>query len=454
MLYCRENIQELDDIHKSLQAKLGEIESSVPFRLHSTARSQSTNHHHSISSPPQHMANVTTHTRTALSGYASVHSPPGTTSNHLEQTVVVERITTPPPHTHTIAASVPSIDSMREQHREEHYLEPSNISHSHEAGEESEDGSVSQNSSLSSHRDSRGGGVEAFEQRSDSLTDVSLSSEDTDISQHSTVPNSSSQHSDIDHSDIDTEHVIIPSSLNSTTQPDPSQDHLVSSKEVSDPPPHTEELRQDDVHQPDTVFNTPPTTHSSPPPTPSPPPPNTPSSPTLTTHLPPPPTIRLPPPPTTHLPPPPNTPSPPQLTHLLTTHSEAIPTLPSTLTNPSSDQQQLKSAPTLVHQFGQLPNFFMPPQELEESMRRLRTSALSRPAPRTQPMAHKEGQLRPQGVKSVPALSTLQEVQKYLGSRRVQRQARESSPRMADSNETQRIARIFSSRSSLSSTEN
>ena len=92
-----------------------------------------------------------------------------------------------------------------------------------------------------------------------------------------------------------------------------------------------------------------------------------------------------------------------------------------------------------------LPNFFMTPQQLEESMRSLRAGALSRPPPRT----HSEHPPRvpspAQGHRgSVEAshLRTLQEVRAYLESRRT---AEKPQSREVSAAETQRLARIFSS---------
>lgn len=93
-----------------------------------------------------------------------------------------------------------------------------------------------------------------------------------------------------------------------------------------------------------------------------------------------------------------------------------------------------------------LPNYFMTPQQLEESMRSLRAGALSRAPPRAcldippetappQPVqCHRE---------SVAAhLKTLQEVRAYLESRRT---AERPQTREISASETQRLARIFSS---------
>ena len=100
-----------------------------------------------------------------------------------------------------------------------------------------------------------------------------------------------------------------------------------------------------------------------------------------------------------------------------------------------------------------LPNFFMPPHELEQSMRRLRSSALSQPPPR---MTQSE---RPAEQKEIPTshningLQTLHEVKEFLESRR--KTARDI-PLVHDGSrggkeeeyftvETKRIATIFSS---------
>ncbi len=94
-------------------------------------------------------------------------------------------------------------------------------------------------------------------------------------------------------------------------------------------------------------------------------------------------------------------------------------------------------------QFQQMPNFFMPPAELEESMRRLRASALNRPVPRTKAQQENRATRSPGGTHTV---HTLREVQQYLNSRKFERLSSEAKPNVS-THETQRIARIFSSMS-------
>ena len=93
-----------------------------------------------------------------------------------------------------------------------------------------------------------------------------------------------------------------------------------------------------------------------------------------------------------------------------------------------------------------LPNFFMTPQQLEESMRSLRVGALSRAPPRscldvplkTAPPQH----VRCHRESVAAHLKTLQEVRAYLESRRT---AERPQTREMSASETQRLARIFSS---------
>lgn len=106
-----------------------------------------------------------------------------------------------------------------------------------------------------------------------------------------------------------------------------------------------------------------------------------------------------------------------------------------------------------------LPNFFMPPEELEVSMRRLRASALTRPPPRLWQGVEKENKMlltnrgaqlkhtasNSQGMSSAETLRTLQEAHKYLDTQKGQRSRVSVLPKDISSFETQRIARIFSS---------
>ena len=99
-----------------------------------------------------------------------------------------------------------------------------------------------------------------------------------------------------------------------------------------------------------------------------------------------------------------------------------------------------------------LPNFFMTPQQLEESMRSLRAGALSRAPPRTH--SHNppptttttQTQCPHQCASSVTThLKTLQEVRSYLESRRTAATDRRPTSKEISAVETQRLARIFSS---------
>ena len=93
-----------------------------------------------------------------------------------------------------------------------------------------------------------------------------------------------------------------------------------------------------------------------------------------------------------------------------------------------------------------LPNFFMTPEQLEESMRTLRAGALSRAPPKTcsdQPPSATHAQHVQCHRDSVAThLKTLQEVRAYLESRRT---AERPPNREITTAETQRLARILSS---------
>ena len=101
--------------------------------------------------------------------------------------------------------------------------------------------------------------------------------------------------------------------------------------------------------------------------------------------------------------------------------------------------------PTLVTPKVHLPNFFMPPHELEQSMRSLRRACvLSRPPPRTQVASHDPDKRTAGGhVSTKQAFRTLREVNQYLESRRA---GGEAQTRELSASQTQRIARIFSSK--------
>ena len=102
----------------------------------------------------------------------------------------------------------------------------------------------------------------------------------------------------------------------------------------------------------------------------------------------------------------------------------------------------------------QLPNFFMTPQQLEESMRSLRAGALSRTPPRIPthhppPTTAHNMQAQCHHHHCVPSvashLKTLQEVRSYLESRRTATTDTRPKAKEISAMETQRLARIFSS---------
>ena len=154
----------------------------------------------------------------------------------------------------------------------------------------------------------------------------------------------------------------------------------------------------------------------------------------------------------------------------ITTTTPSPPHLSPTTTHHSTLQHEIARPPPTVHQFTplehlpsktessgaslqpparavKLPNFFMTPQQLEESMRSLRASALSRAPPRAGLDIPQPKTASPQRVQchreSVAAhLKTLQEVRAYLESRRTTERPH---TREVSASETQRLARIFSS---------
>ena len=100
-----------------------------------------------------------------------------------------------------------------------------------------------------------------------------------------------------------------------------------------------------------------------------------------------------------------------------------------------------------------LPNFFMSPQQLEESMRLLRAGALSRPPPKTRSDFPPSSMAPPLPLPSCQRgptanhLKTLQEVRAYLESRRTAEGGAGGRPQGHEMSaaETKRLARIFSS---------
>ncbi len=131
---------------------------------------------------------------------------------------------------------------------------------------------------------------------------------------------------------------------------------------------------------------------------------------------------------------------------------------PSTSTSERTHEQAppLLAPPPPLPTF-QLPNFFMTPQQLEESMRSLRAGALSRAPPRTihahypPPTTTATSCMQAQChhhhyMPSVTThLKTLQEVRSYLESRRTAVADRRPKDQEISAMETQRLARIFSS---------
>lgn len=107
-----------------------------------------------------------------------------------------------------------------------------------------------------------------------------------------------------------------------------------------------------------------------------------------------------------------------------------------------------------------LPNFFMPPHELEQSMRSLRASALSRPPPRLPGLflTHQSRWRESRGTVGADSscgqrtFRTVQEINEYLESRRdpeadvAKQLPPQRRPRELTTTEADRIARIFSSK--------
>ena len=89
-----------------------------------------------------------------------------------------------------------------------------------------------------------------------------------------------------------------------------------------------------------------------------------------------------------------------------------------------------------------LPNFFLPPHQLEENMRALRLSALSRPPPRELLDSRQQVDKKNSGESSV--LSTPEQLERHLEERlRSYRKGTKETLVTFDEEETRRIARIF-----------
>ena len=106
-----------------------------------------------------------------------------------------------------------------------------------------------------------------------------------------------------------------------------------------------------------------------------------------------------------------------------------------------------------------LPNFFMPPLELERAMRSMRASALARPPPRTlfQPHPHTpeeerdpsgSPQLHPTGPPPSlpPSIRTAQDVDTFLKSRRQAATTAAGHSNKLSDKDAQRLSRIFTSK--------
>ena len=410
---CRDNIKELDIIHKSLQSKLGEIEKSPPF-----------SQVHILSSIPRQQIHLcprqagitdTEHTSTEYMALPETTISKQKTAEHetfVSTTTQTERIYNSSFHSATLpSVAAPSTSPVIAQspaptHNEPtddtittsppHSYAPSDLSPQQEESSDIPYCQYYKADRLTPYSDCPQEDLAATEEKSCSLTDVSLTSENTELSRHSVLNSSTeddseqSKHSELLNScpprplSSEMSHIVVvqPSDLDSSVQDDnQTHDHHH--------PPYTTEIL--DQLQTDTI---------------------------------------------------------PTISHKLTPVN--VPTYTDITTQPLTEIQQPtavkppQSKPEPRHsRFGQLPNFFMPPGELEESMRRLRTSALSRPAPRTRPQKENQTTRSSGGAQTV---STLQEVQQYLDSRKVQRLSNGTKQLDITSNETQRIARIFSSR--------
>ena len=117
-----------------------------------------------------------------------------------------------------------------------------------------------------------------------------------------------------------------------------------------------------------------------------------------------------------------------------------------------------------------LPNFFMPPQELEHTMRSLRASALTRPPPRklfgghnlppqSQPDSHNSSHTVSSSSSQWSAVRTLRDVNQFLKLRRAggdtQLQASSTAQHQTLSDKAaQRLSRIFTSRPPQTHSEN
>ena len=141
----------------------------------------------------------------------------------------------------------------------------------------------------------------------------------------------------------------------------------------------------------------------------------------------------------------------PAITHTVSLSLATHPSLPpntSVLTAKTSNIPGIK-----------LPNFFIPPHELELSMRSLRATALLRPPPRLLNQTHQQERGEVGAARCSPVhggtgrtFRTIQEINTYLESRRSQvspdgaTSKQPQRPRELSTAEAQRIAKIFSSK--------
>ena len=495
-LFCnllyRDNIQELDTIHKSLQVKLGEIESTAPFsqskihsRIQGTHVQSTTEHSLRVCSDLHVSESGSTEERTLLdnaipAGINDFHISPFTAPSQ----VPPGQVTNPSPEIEPLSMSTQPFPSPSDVSKElstevthyessDHQTEHSQSSQEsmHREGSQSKDGLPLDSSQsldkseqeIEMHPEES---LDVNNNSSYSLTDVSLTSEDTDSHQFPIVCVS-----DSDSEDDKDDGRLCGKTLNvirchqSVSSP-PTTPHPRVDKHVVDTA-QLEDVSPSDVEVPPLSS----TSHVSSMPTPV----------AVSTHH----TYTFVPTVTTTN----DTISVSQASSNDVPHSSALSQLPQqsvstaaslatrTVTTSSGRDHTAAACPpdselhrvkpvykgrnfqgSTYHRFHQLPNFFMPPEELEESMRRLRTSVLTRPPPRTRWQGtEKENrtastdtrtQSEPKSTlqSGTRTLRTLQEAHKYLDSRKGQRSPVAILPQDISSIETQRIAKIFSSR--------
>lgn len=492
-LLYRDNIQELDTIHKSLQVKLGEIESTAPFCQYSKIPStHSKTPSVNPKSTAEHSIRVCSELKVSESGGTEErtlldNTIPGTLNLPSKDLHISPSL----PHTVPLTNPSPEIDplSMTTQSpsdvsKEENLLS-NEVTHcnSSDHQSESEHSQLSQESIHRQESQSKDGlplsssqslgeleqeiemhpedSLDVNDNISYSLTDVSLTSEDTESCKSSRVcvPDNESKNDKDDgrlhgetlncHQTVSSppitsvtsrpsvgEHMVDTAQLKGVSPPDIEALPLSSTSRISPMPTSvtvsTPNTRDTFVSTVSTTNDTIPVSQASSN--------DVPHSSEM---------FQL----------------PQQSTS--TAASIATPTVTSfgTRAAASSLDSDVKpiyeSRNSQDSRFHQLPNFFMPPEELEESMRRLRASALTRPPPRTRQVIEKENRTvkstdirtpyEPKstlhdGTGNTRTLRTLQEAHKYLDTRRGQRSPVSVLPQDVSALETQRIARIFSSR--------